>query len=343
MAREMVLEEVQTGGVTEVGRLNADTIPVGREPGGQGIAVNNAAISRTHGMFLRVRNHWFYRDLGSTNGSWVNGDQVPGNGLALLRSGDVLQLADTALRVVDVGDDGAGSLGANRGMRSLIVFAEGEFVEEFPVPEYGRALTIGGTAADLLLDGNLDENPTAVFERRGDDVFIVRGSRDVVVSYRGSEVTSDLRIADRGIVGVGKYSVLFSDPNAPARATPLAANPQSAPAGAAPTPGSRILDWGREESDRGTKRPDAQRPSGRSVFGQRNSPSQDELQPDETIAIDPRDVQAKISAYDVHPSMRYTMRGQEGSNTSLEDKLIVLVGSLLLLAVIGVMIWWAFM
>lgn len=342
MAREMVLEEVRSSGVAEVGRLSSDAIPVGREPGGQGIAVDNAAISRTHGMFLRVRNHWFYRDLGSTNGSWVNGDQVPGNGLALLRSGDVLQLADTALRVVDAGDDGGAAAGANRGMRSLIVFADGEFVEEFPVPEYGRALTIGGTAADLLLEGNLDENPTAVFERRGDDVFIVRGSRDVPVSYRGADVTSDLRIADRGIVGVGKYSVLFSDPNAPARTGPVAAPAPSSPAPTAPGPGSRILDWGRDENDRGGKRPE-QRPSGRSVFGQRNTPSQDELQPDETIAIDPRDVQAKISAYDVHPSMRYPMRGQESSNTSLEDKLIVLVGSLLLLAVIGVMIWWAFM
>ena len=158
-------------------------------------------------------------------------------------------------------------------------------------------------------------------------------------------MTSDQRIADRGIVGVGKFSVLFSDPSAPARASARPATPQpTAPvSAAAPTGGARIVDWGREEPERPWTRPETGRSSGRAVFGHRNSPSQDELQPDETIAIDPRDVQAKVSAYDVHPSMRYASPGQEPNSTSLEDKLIVLVGSFLLLAVVGVMVWWAFM
>ena len=76
---------------------------LGREPDAPGIALNSKAVSRNHGFFVRCRNNWFYKDLGSTNGSFVNGNQVKSGQWSLVRNGSVVQVADVALRLSETG------------------------------------------------------------------------------------------------------------------------------------------------------------------------------------------------------------------------------------------------
>ena len=48
------------------------------------------SVSREHGRFFEARCHWFFRDLGSTNGSWVNGSRTGPMNVRLLRNGDLV-------------------------------------------------------------------------------------------------------------------------------------------------------------------------------------------------------------------------------------------------------------
>ena len=47
-------------------------------------------LSRYHSQLVFHDGLWFVKDLGSTNGSWVNGDRIPENSEAPLESGDML-------------------------------------------------------------------------------------------------------------------------------------------------------------------------------------------------------------------------------------------------------------
>ena len=168
MTRGLVIELLGENGRQEVGHLDTGQVTVGREPDDGGIAITNTAISRNHGTFVRYRNHWLYKDLGSTNGSWINGTKVEGGEWKLVRKGDLIQLADAALQL-----RGAGEASGQPGLtdfpnlrgRSLLVFHRGEFFDEFPIPEHGRALVIGGSGADLELEGDLFELPSLVIVR----------------------------------------------------------------------------------------------------------------------------------------------------------------------------------
>lgn len=55
--------------------LAASTI-VGRTPAGAGVKILDSTISRAHARLLRTQRSWRVRDLGSANGTFVNGDHV---------------------------------------------------------------------------------------------------------------------------------------------------------------------------------------------------------------------------------------------------------------------------
>jgi pSer/pThr/pTyr-binding forkhead associated (FHA) protein len=68
---------------------------VGRDPAAN-LVVDDPAVSRRHVELRRQPDGWLAVDLGSTNGTYVNGFRV---GHAHLRPGDVLGIGDTRLRV----------------------------------------------------------------------------------------------------------------------------------------------------------------------------------------------------------------------------------------------------
>ncbi len=85
--------------------LNADTTLVGRKTD-CGIVINEAAISSNHAQILRQRNPFFEQyvecyveDLGSTNGTFLNGQRVVGK--QRLRHGDLLRLAWNEFKFID--------------------------------------------------------------------------------------------------------------------------------------------------------------------------------------------------------------------------------------------------
>ena len=67
--------------------------------GGMDLAVFDAdqVVSRNHAELLLTSAGWVCRDLGATNGTFLNGDRLPPNGEVAIRPGDVLGFASVKI------------------------------------------------------------------------------------------------------------------------------------------------------------------------------------------------------------------------------------------------------
>lgn len=76
--------------------LEADSV-IGREAG-LAVSVNDPHVSARHAELTYRHDQWWLRDLGSSNGTQLNGQPV--HSVVAVRSGDVLQCAAVRLRFV---------------------------------------------------------------------------------------------------------------------------------------------------------------------------------------------------------------------------------------------------
>lgn len=74
----------------------AGDMTLGRDPS-NGIVLGDASVSGRHASVARTRDGWRVIDLGSTNGTLVDGDHVDGRG-AVLHDGSQLSLGSVVLR-----------------------------------------------------------------------------------------------------------------------------------------------------------------------------------------------------------------------------------------------------
>ena len=363
MSKVLQLEQLFDNGSQVVGSLDGAEVMIGREPD-SGITVESTSVSRNHGRFLSFKDHWFYSDLESTNGSWINGEQTAGGEIRLIRAGDVIQLADTAVKLNRMNGSSSGAF-PDIGTRSIIVARNGEFVDEFPVPEYGRALVIGGNQANLPIAGMMEDYPALVVERRGDEVVIFGMSQEHPILLDGEPVESTTSLTDRSMATVAEYLVIYNYPTKktlqsqmppmmenlmqPAQATPPQASAgydptttrpmnradlQQAQSGAQGQDGSHWLGGGEEQ--RATIPP---RSVTDTAFGQ-NIPVNDPLEAESTISIDPAELERRISGFESHPAMRHEMRDSGAYEyRSAEDRIVMVVGLLLLVALLGSVTW----
>ncbi|MBE0477183.1 MAG: DUF3662 domain-containing protein [Coriobacteriia bacterium] len=87
------MSTVTIGGVDHDVVLRSERVVVGRL-GECGICLADANASRKHAAFVRDGEGWAIEDLGSTNGTFVNGVRSP---RSRLRDGDVIQIGVTKL------------------------------------------------------------------------------------------------------------------------------------------------------------------------------------------------------------------------------------------------------
>lgn len=70
------------------------TIEIGREVDG-GVRVDSPLVSRRHALLTRRDDGWWVQDLGSSNGTFVNGERID---RTQVKDGDILHFADVAYR-----------------------------------------------------------------------------------------------------------------------------------------------------------------------------------------------------------------------------------------------------
>lgn len=75
---------------------NAHPLRIGRDPA-NGLRLNHDTVSRVHAELFRQSGMWVLRDLGSTNGTTVNGRRVIG--AVIVREGDQVGFGRIAFRL----------------------------------------------------------------------------------------------------------------------------------------------------------------------------------------------------------------------------------------------------
>ncbi len=94
------LQRHETLRITGVGREVpiVGRITIGRERDNT-ICLDDTLVSRHHALVQKIGNNYFVKDLTSTNGTFVNGMQVPRGKYARLAQGDVLRIGRTELKL----------------------------------------------------------------------------------------------------------------------------------------------------------------------------------------------------------------------------------------------------
>ena len=93
----MVYLQVESGGQSRRVALGEDPVQIGRQAG-NALVLEDNLISRKHCAIVRAPNGFVVKDLGSSNGTFVNGEQIQ---LWLLKTGDVISVGRFNIRYVD--------------------------------------------------------------------------------------------------------------------------------------------------------------------------------------------------------------------------------------------------
>jgi LCP family protein required for cell wall assembly len=91
-----LLQVREAGGGESTVVLAAAAVRIGRAPGNQVVLADTYA-SGSHAELVTQRGQRCVRDLGSTNGTWLNGKPIPPRALRPLHDGDVIQIGDSEL------------------------------------------------------------------------------------------------------------------------------------------------------------------------------------------------------------------------------------------------------
>ena len=78
--------------------MEGDVLTIGREAG-NAIVINDAEVSRKHTQFVFQGGKYIVTDLGSTNGTFVNGQRLAGP--VVLKPGDVVSLGEQIVLMYD--------------------------------------------------------------------------------------------------------------------------------------------------------------------------------------------------------------------------------------------------
>lgn len=94
---QFVMRSGPTPGVTFP--LEGDQLTIGRDSS-NGVAINDAEVSRRHARLNFQGGKYVLEDLGSTNGTFVNGQRLAGP--VVLKPGDVVSLGEQIVLMYDV-------------------------------------------------------------------------------------------------------------------------------------------------------------------------------------------------------------------------------------------------
>lgn len=71
-------------------------ITIGRDTDND-VVVDNKLASRHHAMIQKIKDAYFIKDMGSTNGTFINGTTIPSDKYVKLRPGDKITIGNMNL------------------------------------------------------------------------------------------------------------------------------------------------------------------------------------------------------------------------------------------------------
>ncbi len=208
MFNELIISDDTEGSLVELAHLNADGGTVGRNPEAA-ISIDSEAVSFEHAAISFMGGRWFFKDLGSTNRSWINGEEVLPDRWRIIRPGDFVQVGDRILYLKEAGSP----IDSPSNTRSLLVLREGEFLGEVSISAEGTVLRVGGLQADLELSRNRSSRPVLVFDSREGELVVKSEAGLLVGLKNGSEVLLPVSLRDRDEVTIEDYQILVNDPS----------------------------------------------------------------------------------------------------------------------------------
>ena len=102
---EYVLDGLDDDGIRYLLRIsgdqlvNSDGVVIGRNPKDSPYIINHADVSRKHARMKVMKNRVFIEDLGSTNGTSVNGQTIDDKGLVSVSSGDQIIIGYVVMKL----------------------------------------------------------------------------------------------------------------------------------------------------------------------------------------------------------------------------------------------------
>jgi pSer/pThr/pTyr-binding forkhead associated (FHA) protein len=336
----LLIEEIGSAEPTEVARLDRSCpVAFGREAAPGTVALPFPAVSRAHGRILPLGSYWFYQDLGSTNGSWLNGNVVPAQTMRLIRSGDMLQLADAILKVTEISHTGIVINGPQKDLpaRSLIVVEQDIFIAEYPVPDYGRALVVGGPGANLEISGAMLNVASLIVERKGMYTAASGSANQMPALLDGQPIMEAVPLQDGQQITVGNYTIIYNEPGNPENSLSVISG----------------SGWSTTKSNTKFKREDNRsddsggsflnKPAQGSLFGKPLEVQEAGMSVSETVRIDPALLEKRLGR-DYHPSMRTSVEPSKKGFAFevLEERLVLVIGFFLLLALLALLVLWLF-
>jgi ABC-type multidrug transport system ATPase subunit/pSer/pThr/pTyr-binding forkhead associated (FHA) protein/ABC-type multidrug transport system permease subunit len=191
----------QTATLVHDGRRIAlpDTgLTIGRVPG-NGLVLEDGAISRYHAEIRRAQGGWAVADLGSKNGTRVNGERLH-DGERILRTGDAVAVGGHTLRFL-------------AGTETAFVAPGGDGTAELPPRVVGLrsdTMRIGRDADnDLVLDDPNVSRQHAEVRRAGDGRHVLRDLSSRNGTRLNGRPVRTAPLAPGDVIGIGPYRLVF--------------------------------------------------------------------------------------------------------------------------------------
>jgi pSer/pThr/pTyr-binding forkhead associated (FHA) protein len=203
---------------------------------GQDIELPFAAVSEQHARLSRGREGWLLADLGSANGTLLNGRRLAPFVAQAFSAGDVVRLASVELVFESEGPPGQGADRQGGEFESTATLARRLVSDLFGTsrpaevarlvvgdgPGQGRELRLEvvgcrylvgrGTGCNLVVPDDDISREHAEFERRWDGVFVRDLDSKNGVLLMGERLAGERRLSDGDVLRLGQTTFRLEDP-----------------------------------------------------------------------------------------------------------------------------------
>lgn len=167
------------------------------------VIISEDGISRAHSQFINYGSNYFVKDLGSTNGTFINDLPLVSGEVYLLRTGDIVRFASFPFYFnapnISFTDP------------SLCAFGEEVYEGEFLIGA-STSFSFGGTTATIPSSSLGTEDLIFIVKRENSELVIGQRSRKFFSYLNGSQVIGTQALKDKDRITVGPLLLLVSIP-----------------------------------------------------------------------------------------------------------------------------------